>query len=235
MAYMAPVSTLTQAPLGSAADDRMRPLLLIWAAAPAVASVAYLTTFGAQANLQVFILLHWMAVGIILVLLWCCYRPFMGRMPFDMSIWAAGFPTAALAVSALTYYQAMPGNLSYSIAVAALAGSSLVNGVMLLQTVAAVIRRRVSACILHERCASTLPTVATACAVVVLPIYPLSSTISYSPLTPARNQLDCWTSHTVTSTSRAAAMRTLNAHTHTLPACCRACSPPSTSGALYPS
>lgn len=139
--------THTHALLGSAADDRMRPLLLIWAAAPAVASVAYLTTFGAQANLQVFILLHWMAVGIFLVLLWCCYRPFMGRIPFDMSIWAAGFPTAALAVSSLTYYQVMPGDLSYGIAVTALAGSSVVNGVLLLQTVAAVIRRRVSACV----------------------------------------------------------------------------------------
>ncbi len=82
----------------------MRPLLVMWVAAPAVCAMAYITAFSPAPTDNFFVLLHWMAVALALVLLWCCCRPFMGRLPFDMSYWAAGFPTTALAGSAMYYY-----------------------------------------------------------------------------------------------------------------------------------
>ena len=46
-----------------------------------------------------------------LVLLSGCYRPFFGRLPFDMSYWSAGFPAAAVAASSMMYHMWVAGLL----------------------------------------------------------------------------------------------------------------------------
>ena len=85
------------------ADDRMRPLLYFWASAPAVASIAYLAAFSPSDADHFFVITHWMGVALVLLLLWGCGRGFFGR-PFDMSVWSASFPLAAVTASCLTYH-----------------------------------------------------------------------------------------------------------------------------------
>jgi hypothetical protein len=49
---------LSKSPPCAAADDRMRPLLLMWAAAPAAAAMSYAATFGPTDSF--YTITHWM-------------------------------------------------------------------------------------------------------------------------------------------------------------------------------
>eukprot|EP00955_Chlamydomonas_euryale_P000243 2855-Chlamydomonas_euryale.AAC.1 len=60
-----------------------------------------------------------------------------------MAYWAAGFPACALAFAVMFYLALFPGGLSQGIAVAGLAFASALNAMLLLQTLAAVLRFRV--------------------------------------------------------------------------------------------
>jgi len=155
------VVTFLKAVVQKPDDDRNRPLLAIWVAAPAVAAVAYLECFRPAYRLYVaidgaagprvgqvfddfiFVNLVWISVSLTLVLLVGLYRPFFGRIKFDMAYWAAGFPACALAFAVMFYLALFPGGLSQGIAVAGLAFASALNAMLLLQTLAAVLRFRV--------------------------------------------------------------------------------------------
>lgn len=134
-------ATFAKAVLVPDNDDRMRPLLYFWASAPAVASIAYLAAFSPSAADHFFVITHWMGVALVLLLLWGCGRGFFGR-PFDMSAWSSSFPLAAVTASCLTYYGMYPGDLSYGIAVAALAAVTSSQFMLLCHTLAAILRRR---------------------------------------------------------------------------------------------
>ncbi|PNH09480.1 Glutaredoxin-C6 [Tetrabaena socialis] len=127
-------------------DDRARPFLAIWVAAPAIGAIAYLSCYGPQSsaiaegtgalgygyNDFIFINLHWMAIA-----------PYFGRVRFDMSYWAAGFPSAAMCMCAIYYNALKPGDLSEAIAYATLFFTSWLHAILLLQTLTALIRRQV--------------------------------------------------------------------------------------------
>ena len=70
-------------------------------------------------------------------------RPFFGRIRFEMSAWAASFPLDALAITSCYYVASHPGRLAQGIAYACLAAASAITANLLLQTVAAIIRRKV--------------------------------------------------------------------------------------------
>eukprot|EP00798_Chlamydomonas_sp_ICE-L_P003362 gene3362-13393_t len=136
-------------------DDRQRPLLAIWVAAPAVMGVAYIACFLPGVfdpryttnnfptfNDFIFINLNWFAVSLALILGLCFYLPYFGRMKFDMSYWAGGFPAAALSLVTTLYYMLKPGGLSYGIAITCLAVASYLNCTFMLQTLAAQLRGR---------------------------------------------------------------------------------------------
>ncbi len=61
-----------------------------------------------------------------------------------MSYVAAGFPSAALAIVCLLYHGLKYGQLSGGIAIAALAATSAINSVLVLQILAGVLRGKVS-------------------------------------------------------------------------------------------
>lgn len=146
-------------------DDRVRPLLAIWPASTAIAALAYPVVFppmggalrlglavltgtnplqaalGASSN--VFICLYWFSVALFLVFLWCLYRPYFGRMKFDMNYWAAGLPTSAIAMAALLYHALNSGRLGQGIALLALAITSSLNLVLICLTFASILRRGV--------------------------------------------------------------------------------------------
>lgn len=63
---------------------------------------------------------------------------------FDMSYWMASFPAAALAASALQFYGLQPGQLSLGVAMACMVAACYITAALLLQTMAGVMRRRVS-------------------------------------------------------------------------------------------
>mmetsp|Transcript_38079 Transcript_38079/g.84818 ORF Transcript_38079/g.84818 Transcript_38079/m.84818 type:complete len:945 (+) Transcript_38079:211-3045(+) len=138
-------------------DDRLRPLLAIWVASPSVMGVAYLSCWvpdwmalynneGAMVgdfNDFIFINLMWFSVALTLVLLVGFYKPYFGRLRFDMSYWAASFPSDALAFICIAYNLIKPGRLSGGIAFAALAACSVVTVVLCAQTLAGILRLRV--------------------------------------------------------------------------------------------
>ncbi|KAG1668505.1 hypothetical protein FOA52_012099 [Chlamydomonas sp. UWO 241] len=152
--------TFVKAVVAKPDDDRLRPLLAIWVAAPAVAAAAYLVCFvplwrvyavsdgiagvlAGSFNDFVFINLVWFSVSLALCMAVGLHRPFFGRIKFDMAYWATGFPSAAVAIAVLFYYALIPGPLSQGIAIAALAVASGLNTVLLLQTYAGILRFRI--------------------------------------------------------------------------------------------
>ncbi|KAG1678390.1 hypothetical protein FOA52_015157 [Chlamydomonas sp. UWO 241] len=152
--------TFVKAVVAKPDDDRLRPLLAIWVAAPAVAAAAYLVCFvpmwrvyvvtddvagvlAGSFNDFLFINFVWFSVSLALCMAVGLHRPFFGRIKFDMSYWATGFPSAAVAIAVLFYYALIPGPLSQGIAIAALAVASVLNVVLLLQTYAGILRFKV--------------------------------------------------------------------------------------------
>lgn len=80
------------------ADDRARPVLAVWIAAPAVGAVAYLSCFYNNASMSaalaagefndfIFLNMYWIAMALTFVLAWCFVLPFFGRIRFEMSYW----------------------------------------------------------------------------------------------------------------------------------------------------
>lgn len=127
------------------ADDRLRPLLAIWVAAPAVMAVAYLSCFRpAQASGDfIFLNLFWFSISLTLIFIFSFMRPFFGRIKFDMAYWAAGFPAAALSLVSTQYASVVPGRVSAGIAYAALAAASAINAILALHTLSGLIRRKI--------------------------------------------------------------------------------------------
>ncbi|KXZ47349.1 hypothetical protein GPECTOR_36g72 [Gonium pectorale] len=138
-------------------DDRVRPMLAVWVAAPAIGAIAYLSCYGPVVEVLamgqgalgngfndfIFINMHWMAIALAVVLLFCFFRPYFGRLRFDMSYWAAGFPSAAMSMCAIYYNLLKPGDLSEAIAYATLFITSWLHANLLMQTLAALVRRQV--------------------------------------------------------------------------------------------
>jgi tellurite resistance protein TehA-like permease len=116
------------------ADDRSRPLVWAWVAAPALAAlaVAALTGggFGALAKLLFF-----SALSLALVLGCLFVQGYSARGPFDPAFaWAYAFPLEALVVAGVQYSVAVPGAFTVGLAYAGLALASGVAVVLALQT-----------------------------------------------------------------------------------------------------
>ncbi|KAG2443533.1 hypothetical protein HXX76_001885 [Chlamydomonas incerta] len=138
-------------------DDRVRPMIAVWVAAPAIGAIAYLACYAPSWVIEndavsyapgikddfIFINMYWMSVVLALVLGTCMMRPYLGRLRFDMSYWACSFPLAAMSMCATVYYLIKPGNLSEAIAYACLFACSWVTSMLALQTLAAMVRLQV--------------------------------------------------------------------------------------------
>jgi hypothetical protein len=133
----------TDHPLTAPTDDRKRPLILIWVAAPAIAGLAYMRVFQRPQTDPVYLVLHWTAFAMALVAMWAAYRPYLGRLKFGMYYWAASFPSAGLAVTAQSYYHAFPGGMSYGIAVTSLAATTVIQMMLLMHTLIDILLQRV--------------------------------------------------------------------------------------------
>ena len=138
--------TFQKAVLHPPQDDRLRSLLAIWVAAPAVMAIAYANCFAGTRSLSsdfIFINLFWFSISLTLIFLVTFLRPFFGRLKFDMSYWAGGFPAAALSLVSTQYASSVPGKVSAGIAYAALAAASAINATLALHTLACIIRKTV--------------------------------------------------------------------------------------------
>ncbi|KAG2453177.1 hypothetical protein HYH02_002501 [Chlamydomonas schloesseri] len=135
-------------------DDRARPMLAAWVAAPAIGAIAYLSCYSPAAVVLaslggsgfddfIFVNMYWFSIALALVLSICFYRPYFARLRWDMSYWAAGFPSAAMSMCATQYYVLKPGNLSMAIAYTCLYVTSIIVALLLLQTTAALLRFQV--------------------------------------------------------------------------------------------
>lgn len=123
-------------------DDRVRPFLGIWIAAFSVAAVSYAVCFKVSKADFVFTVLHFFSVSLVLVFIRAAQRPYFGRLKFDPSYWAAGFPTAALAFSSIQYHEYKQGRLAFSLAVGMLALTSFMHCILIAQTLAQILRRK---------------------------------------------------------------------------------------------
>ena len=82
-----------QAVVSANADDRARPILFLWPAAPSLACGAYLAMESA-ARPGIYLtmdtpskLLHFMGIVLLLALSWGLRTNFFARHKFDMSYW----------------------------------------------------------------------------------------------------------------------------------------------------
>ncbi|KAG2491035.1 hypothetical protein HYH03_010482 [Edaphochlamys debaryana] len=127
-------------------DERLRPALGMWVAAPAVGAAAYAHNFGPlRPDDFVFTVLWWGAVGSALLLGALALRGYLvsPTMRFAMGLWGYGFPSAALASAAQLYLAVKPGELSRALAIACLFAASYLQAGLLLHSLAALIRLEV--------------------------------------------------------------------------------------------
>ncbi|KAK9807776.1 hypothetical protein WJX72_008899 [[Myrmecia] bisecta] len=133
--------------VGANVDERTRPLMWIWVAAPAVAVPAYLAlegpplASGASAFDFFAKLFYFFALSLACVLAWGCLRGFFGRTrPFDMSAdWVYAFALDALAIAAMLYSGAVRGGFTQGMAYTALGVASWVNTLLVLHSLAAIL------------------------------------------------------------------------------------------------
>lgn len=145
-------------------DDRTRPMLATWVAAPAIGAVAYLSCYGPNMmatavrgplgqllaevpappfNDFIFINMYWMSIACALVLGVCFFRPYFARLRWDMSYWAASFPAAAMTMCSMYYNSVKPGGLSKGIALTCLFVCSWLTAMLLLHTLTALLKLQV--------------------------------------------------------------------------------------------
>mmetsp|Transcript_13654 Transcript_13654/g.43079 ORF Transcript_13654/g.43079 Transcript_13654/m.43079 type:complete len:611 (-) Transcript_13654:65-1897(-) len=142
--------TFRKAVVDSNAEDRARPLLFVWVAAPAVACSAYLA-MESTARPGIYLtmdtpskLLHFMSLVLFLALAWCFKTDFFARHKFDMSYWMFLFPIDALGISALQYHGAtLTSEWSLAIAYLVMIAASSTAAVFTLHTATAIIRKQV--------------------------------------------------------------------------------------------
>ncbi|KAG2497195.1 hypothetical protein HYH03_004784 [Edaphochlamys debaryana] len=172
-------------------DDRVRPAMAAWVAAPAIGAFAYIACYGQQSiaayktpnavadtaqvlamlilenplltaanpSLKaaaqqlaavpaptfgyqdfIFINLYWFSIASAIILVLCFWRPYFGRIRFDMSYWAASFPACAMCICSILYNSLKPGDLAEAIAYTCLFLASYITVILLLQTLASLLR-----------------------------------------------------------------------------------------------
>lgn len=131
---------------GYTADPRQRMFSAIWAAAPAVASIAWTVLTsppGAWSMDPIAQTLFYVAVGMALLNVWMAWRRFLWIDQFFMGMWAFGFPTVALAWAAVLYDATVATALTKILACVCIAAACIVVAVLTARTLAGVARRRV--------------------------------------------------------------------------------------------
>lgn len=140
------VMTFQRFAVGHNADPRMRMFACIWFAAPAVASIAWTVL---NSNGSSFLMdpiaqtLFYVAVSIACVCLWMAWRRFLWTDRFFMQMWALGFPTAALAWSAVLYDATINTALSKVLAVVLISVACTCCWVLVWRTFAGIARLKV--------------------------------------------------------------------------------------------
>ncbi|KAK9807721.1 hypothetical protein WJX72_007166 [[Myrmecia] bisecta] len=136
--------TLQKAIVHYPADERHRPLLWVWVAAPAVGAGAWLSLTqlpDANGVLQFdpfAKVLMYMALGLFFALGWGFVTGFFGRSRFDMVDWLYSFPLDTLAFMLVQYSYSVRGTWTHGMAYISLAIASGAVAVTFLQTLVAI-------------------------------------------------------------------------------------------------
>ncbi|XP_004343597.2 hypothetical protein CAOG_07723 [Capsaspora owczarzaki ATCC 30864] len=132
--------TLQRAMFGQPIEDRMRPLTFIWVAAPAVAFVAYLQLSGTFDMFARFLFFDMLVT--FFVLTWCFFSSYYGRNLFEVGYWAYVFPLDTVALATVVYWAQFHTNLTLAMATIALILVNTAAVVVLANTFASLLRRR---------------------------------------------------------------------------------------------
>lgn len=119
--------------------SRFLPTLFILIAPPAIGFVAYLQLNGDAMDGLARTLF---AVALFITLLLATMMRLFWRLPYAVSWWAFTFPSAAMAIAALRYYELSPTVPTAAIATVALAAATAIIAVVALRTIQALIAGR---------------------------------------------------------------------------------------------
>lgn len=133
--------TLRKASIDHNADDRLRPLLFLWIAAPAVGALALLTLEGTWSTAA--LALYFTSMVFLLAAIHGFFTRFHGRMAFHMSYWAYCFPVAIFAVASLQYDQLRNNRISYGIAVTSVVVANALGAILGLHTLRCIIAKKI--------------------------------------------------------------------------------------------
>jgi tellurite resistance protein len=130
-------------------SESQRAFAYVWITPPTVGGLAYLAINMGRAvdNVAVvatFAQSYYLSIVLFLGLTyaWAPYRQFFGANKFDVSYWAMTFPLDAIAASAAMYYQLSAFPIALVLMVLFLALAALANGLCLLHTFSAIVKRR---------------------------------------------------------------------------------------------
>lgn len=119
--------------------NRFLPTLFILIAPPAIGFVAYLQLNGDTMDALARILF---AVALFTTLLLATMVRLFLRLPFAVSWWAFTFPSAAMAIAALRYYELTPAMPTAAIATVTLAAATAIIALVALRTIQALVAGR---------------------------------------------------------------------------------------------
>lgn len=126
------------------ADERMRPILFIWIAPPAIASVTY-SVLLQQSNTvldssfsPVAKTLYFMSLSFFFILGWLFVTGHFVRGKFAPSSWAYAFPLEALAIATISWASGIPGNWPHGMAITGLVIATGATALCTLQTLSSL-------------------------------------------------------------------------------------------------
>lgn len=115
------------------------PTLFILMAPPAIGMVAYLQLNGGGLDTMARVLF---AVALFIALLLATMARLFLRVPFAVSWWAFTFPSAAMTIAAVLYYERVPGPATAALGIALLLATTAIITVVTARTLAALARGR---------------------------------------------------------------------------------------------
>jgi tellurite resistance protein len=116
-------------------EQPLRPTIVIMLAPPALAAIAYQVlaggaSYGAVAGFGTMLYGLALFVGLLLAV----RIPMLMRMPFGLSAWSYSYPLAAFTIAATLYADRHPHWAAETIAIAGLAGTTLITLVLFVHT-----------------------------------------------------------------------------------------------------
>lgn len=101
--------TFNRVMFGGVLDDKLRPSLFLWFAAPACIFVSYVNMVGFDAFAK---FAFYLTLVTFWVLWYLFFRSYFGRNHFDQGYWALVFPLDTLAMATITYYNYVPTSVA---------------------------------------------------------------------------------------------------------------------------